>query len=151
MRDLDPRDESSWRPALVERLEQICAVQDGWWGPGSIGLPREVQEEARVVVPRFVRHVPITLNGDGALCVEMEEAYLRGEYERHQERPGDLTYCAKIEPPVDGAEGLQMFLLSWDPEGPVQQFPAYEFEGAYDRETFLRFVNTGSVEVAKEP
>lgn len=111
--------------ALMARLSELGELEPGWWGPdtrapGQIAL-RHIQELA----PRLVlstRRVAIGADGDGSVVLEWWN---------------ERTACtAEIQANGD------MYLLADHTDTDTHQ----EFEGAFDADTLIRFVETGAFE-----
>lgn len=111
------------KDTMMSRLTAIAELRDGWAGPGSEAIARDVVTALEQVIPR-VADVPreYGARADGSVAFEWRE-----------ERK---SFTALLE----GA-GPEMFLLA-DEGG--EDFA--EAEGAFDLDAFVRFVRTGIVD-----
>lgn len=111
--------------ALMARLDEAAALDDGWWGPHSVKVPEEIISKVRPLLRR-VAELPVTPavgpRPDGSIAFEVE-----------------VSGCFLTATVED--EGRRMFLCMDNPRDPV---PA-ESEEPFEAERLIDFLRTGTI------
>lgn len=112
--------------ALIERIDVLTALEDGWMGPHSLAIRPAVKSS----VEDAIRHLQLVPNG--LATAPLPDGGVRFEWAR-----GPVEYVAEVE--ADG--GLYLCVL---PEASDEDVDKQL--NVFDKESFLRFVEDGELD-----